>query len=199
MYDPGENIHPTTHGLPHLVAYNLADPEQETATQRTGRLYRTGGLTLLIGALVFALVAALLAEGQIFTRPAAQILAALAAFALITIGSVYLSAGIVERRTQDHRALLRHMLAAEVDRATEHAAQHQQLDEMQEHVEAELAEIREAITVIAAQIPEALERAHWHGFNAAVREGFLAKTGTDRPYPPKLGLVPSQTRQQPKP
>jgi hypothetical protein len=98
-------------GQPHPSERKLAEKEREDAVQKAGRRYRRTGFTLLILACVTALAAAVIAEGQVFHNPTAQLFAGLSTFALIAIGAILTSAGINERRNQSTRAMLRQALA----------------------------------------------------------------------------------------
>lgn len=125
---------------PHPTEADLADDDRENRTRRYGRWCRRIGLTTIIGAFGTSLAVALLSEHRAFNQPAAQALANLALCAILVAGSIVASAGFQERRERPLRAMMRHMLAAEEQRCTEHATQSRQIARLQERAEASISD-----------------------------------------------------------
>lgn len=93
--------------LPRPAEKRLHPRQQEDTIQAVGRRCRWGGMSILVAVFVGALAGAVAAENHTFNDPAAQLLGALAMFALIVVGAIIAATGFNERSNQPLRAMTR--------------------------------------------------------------------------------------------
>jgi hypothetical protein len=205
----------TTEDLQHIrqpLTHPTDHDHEEIRARRFGRRMLVAGIASGICSYMACLAAAIISDQRMFTSREAQLFAILGVMTLL-VGSVSLIiVGGLERLMRPVRARQR-WLAGSGERLrilVERMALDQQelyqnlaglvaplpgrLERNTDH----LAHIEQAMSALAAALPDELLAEHWRGFNEAVKEGFGEKTGTDgSPGKPArhLGLAhPEQPR-----
>lgn len=156
-----------TLGQPHPAEAGIDPHARETAMQRWGTRCMIGGITIIIGTYTASLVVAVLADTQAFHDPEARLFAVIGMVALIMLGTLLLGFGGWERLARYDRAQSRLQLANQL----------RILEQNQTTIDGQ-ADMGRAIDMIAAHLPKTLELENWRGYNQAIKDGFLADTGT---------------------
>jgi len=166
----------------HPAEKNLQPGEREDDIRRVGRRDYILGTAVFLGTFVLALVIALISEQRVFETRPGQLFAVMALMALMALGGSLVINGRTERRERNQRASVRVALK-EIAEMREQlhlaiglvAPLPGRLDQTSERLD----RIGDAMTHLAASLPDELLSQHWKGFSDAVREGFGERTGTE--------------------
>ena len=180
MHDIGGTTHDLRElGKPHPAEAGIDESDREASMQRIGTRYMRSGLTIAAGSYILSLAIAFVVAGKpaIEDHTAARLFLVLSLVAVIGVATVLIALGGVERLGRHDRAATRQGLLELAD-----------TNERLRNIEGSLA-------AFAEQLPESLRRQNWQGFNEAIREGFVGRTGTSSELGPiqgraHLGLVP---------
>ncbi len=150
----------------------------EQRMQRFGRICLYGGISVGVGNIIAALVAAVATENRIIPdTQGGLVLATLALVTIAALATAFVTVGAAERVLRPNRAAFRNVVAA-----------HEESDKRS-------ARIEEQLRTIASHLPTALNAEHRRGFNEAVIEVF-AETGTETGGAPRktrhLNVAPSE-------
>ena len=182
-------------------------PDDETRTRRFGNRCLLWGSVIDGATFTASFVAAILSDNNLYTSPAAQFFGIMGLVLGIAAGTTFIALGFMERAWRPTRArqkrdsetldrLQSRIEAMRFDTDDRFRVVMGHLAALSGRVDANkerLTEIEQCLVAIAEQLPNVLASEHWKGFNAAVREGFADKTGTDGPgrrRPPHIGLAP---------
>ncbi len=165
-----------------LLQFEQDTQRTEAHMRRCGRINRIAGISIFSTTYALTGAIAVASDVNFAANNEARLFHVLGLVVLTALSVTLYCAGAAERREQPIRAQLRR--------------NHRQQDANTRQI----TEIQETLRTIAKHLPDTLDTAHWKGYNAAVKDGFTEKTGTEGPQRPRhIGLVRPNEGPQQKP